>query len=212
MIHAREIRIYTSHCTYDANLQRAHAAAGRGCIGAHGHAREKNGNISLHGDEKRIQAAGERLLRLVDLSQYAMIMARTFLLLKIALVLAIFPSASFAGEAPMPHVIIRPGISMPVVGLGSCCGTYNVTAWIEMGYRHIDTSCDYGSQPAIGTAVRASGVPRSQFFITSKINPENYGPDVSEVVQQQVLSPLGTPYVDLLLMHHAGRPASQKNR
>ncbi len=111
--------------------------------------------------------------------------------------------------APMPYVVIRPDISMPVVGLGSCCGTYNVSAWIDLGYRHIDTSCDYGSQPTIGAAVRASGIPREDFFITSKINPENYGADVSGVVQQQVLGPLGMSYVDLLLMHHAGRPESE---
>lgn len=112
-------------------------------------------------------------------------------------------------DAPMHNVIIRPNVSMPIVGLGSCCGTYNVAAWIALGYRHIDTSCDYGSQPTIGAAVRASGVPRSHFFITSKINPENYGPDVSGVLQEQVLGPLGMDYVDLLLMHHAGRPQSE---
>jgi len=119
---------------------------------------------------------------------------------------------AIAALAEVPYVVIRPNVHMPVVGIGSCCGTYNVSAWIALGFRHIDTSCDYGSEPTIGAAIRASGVPREEFFVTSKINPENYGPDVSGVVQQQVLDPLELSYVDLLLMHHAGRPESSPNR
>jgi len=123
--------------------------------------------------------------------------------------LFVFLSLALGLAAAMPYAIINPGLHMPVVGLGSCCGTYNVTAWIQLGNRHIDTSCDYGSEPTIGDAIRASGVPRGDFFVTSKINPENYGPDVTSVVQDQVLTPLGLDYVDLLLMHHAGRPESE---
>ena len=129
----------------------------------------------------------------------------------VALVLSLLCVVAI-GQAAMPYVVIRPNVQMPVVGVGSCCGTYNVSAWIALGNRHIDTSCDYGSQPTIGEAIRASGVPREQFFVTSKINAENYGPDVSAVVQDQVLGPLGLTYVDLLLMHHAGRPQTGFSR
>ncbi len=70
---------------------------------------------------------------------------------------------------------------------------------------HIDTSCDYGSEPTIGAAIRASGWPRNRFFITSKLDPENYSSNMQAVMQQQVLQPLNVSYVDLLLLHHAGR-------
>lgn len=46
---------------------------------------------------------------------------------------------------PIPTVPIN-GLNMPVVGSGSCCGSYNITSWLAEGGRHIDTSCDYGSR------------------------------------------------------------------
>eukprot|EP01116_Phalansterium_solitarium_P001578 TRINITY_DN1138_c0_g1_i1.p1 TRINITY_DN1138_c0_g1~~TRINITY_DN1138_c0_g1_i1.p1 ORF type:complete len:312 (+),score=104.14 TRINITY_DN1138_c0_g1_i1:104-1039(+) len=110
--------------------------------------------------------------------------------------------------AQVPTVTIAPGVEMPVVGLGSCCETYNVTDWIALGNRHIDTSPDYGSQPAVGAAIRASGIPRSEFFVTSKLNVENCSADVTAAVKQMVLEPLGLDYVDLLLLHHPGRWAT----
>jgi len=100
---------------------------------------------------------------------------------------------------------------MPVVGEGSCCGSYNVTAWIEKGFRHIDTSCDYGSEGTIGAAIKASGVPRSEFFITSKINVESCSDNVTNATIDLVLKPLDLEYVDLLLLHHAGRWQTDNN-
>ena len=106
------------------------------------------------------------------------------------------------------------GNLIPSVMEGSCCGTYNITAWIEQCKADgavlcgIDTSTDYGSQPAIGAAMRASGLPRSAFFITSKINVEHAvapGQSVLQIIHDDVLTPLGLDYVDLLLLHHAGR-------
>jgi len=97
------------------------------------------------------------------------------------------------------------------VGEGSCCGSYDVTSWIQQGFRHIDTSCDYGSEPTIGAAIKASGVPRSEFFITSKINVESCSANVTDAVIQQVLQPLEVGYVDLLLLHHAGRWETDRN-
>jgi len=108
-------------------------------------------------------------------------------------------------------VEIAPGVYMPVVGEGSCCGSYNVTTWIQQGNRHIDTSCDYGSEPTIGAAIKASGIARSEFFITSKINVESCSADVTNAVQTEVLTPLELEYVDLLLLHHAGRWETDNN-
>ena len=82
----------------------------------------------------------------------------TFAYAAAAVLAALLTALAMAGSAPhvgapMPYVIIKPNVHMPVVGLGSCCGTYNVTAWIGEGFRAIDTSCDYGSQGTIGECV-----------------------------------------------------------
>jgi 2,5-diketo-D-gluconate reductase A len=100
---------------------------------------------------------------------------------------------------------------MPVVQQGSCCGAYNISSWLALGGRAIDTSTDYGSQPAIGAAVIASGIPRSQLWITSKLNVESCASNMTAALFQQVLQPLQMDYVDLLLIHHAGRWETDKN-
>ena len=64
---------------------------------------------------------------------------------------------------------------------------------------------DYGSQPDIATAIQTSGVPRSQLWITSKLNVEYCATNMTQALYEQVLNPLQTSYVDLLLLHHAGR-------
>jgi diketogulonate reductase-like aldo/keto reductase len=106
---------------------------------------------------------------------------------------------------------LAPCYSMPVVGQGSCCGTYNISSWLSAGGTHIDTSCDYGSQPTVGAAVRASGVPRSSLWITSKLNVESCAPNMTADLFSLVLGPLGMDYVDLLLLHHAGRWETDNN-
>ena len=123
-----------------------------------------------------------------------------------------------AGPADIPTVsICTTGSSagkcydMPVVGQGSCCGAYNISTWLSQGGVHIDTSCDYGSQPTISQAVQASGIPRSKLWITSKLNVESCGLDMAADLQSLVLAPLQMEYVDLLLLHHAGRWETDRN-
>ena len=101
-------------------------------------------------------------------------------------------------------------LAMPIIGQGSCCGTYNISSWLAAGGTHIDTSVDYGSQPTIAAAIAASGIPRSSLWITSKLNVESCSTDMSAALQTLVLAPLQTNYVDLLLLHHAGRWETDK--
>lgn len=89
--------------------------------------------------------------------------------------------------------------------LCSCCGSYNISTWLSQGGIHIDTSVDYGSQPDIAAAIAASGIPREKLWITSKLNVESCGTNMTQALFDLVLSPLNTNYVDLLLLHHAGR-------
>ena len=79
------------------------------------------------------------------------------------------------------------------------------------GGTHIDTSVDYGSQPTIAAAIKASGVPRSSLWITSKLNVESCATDMKQDLQNLVLAPLQVDYVDLLLLHHAGRWQTDNN-
>ncbi|CAF2549625.1 unnamed protein product [Rotaria sp. Silwood2] len=109
-------------------------------------------------------------------------------------------------------------VLMPVVGLGTggygqpdgSGGEYwgseqghNATvAWLKMGGRRIDTSDDYASRDGIGTGWIASGVPRSEIFITSKVNPSGYDQALEEFAS--ILKSLQTDYIDLLLIHWPG--------
>jgi diketogulonate reductase-like aldo/keto reductase len=116
---------------------------------------------------------------------------------------------------PIPTIPIKDYnggfLNMPIVGQGSCCGTYNISSWLLQGGIHIDTSCDYGSQPTIAKAVQASGVPREQLWITSKINVESCATNMTQALYDLVLTPLQMDYVDLLLLHHAGRWETDNN-
>lgn len=80
----------------------------------------------------------------------------TMIAMTVALCLGALAGGAAASRAtrpptrvPVPTVPIGGGVEMPILGLGSCCGSYNVTSWLGMGLRHIDTSCDYGSEPAV---------------------------------------------------------------
>jgi 2,5-diketo-D-gluconate reductase A len=96
------------------------------------------------------------------------------------------------------------GNHIPVLGLGvwqipngpTCV---NAVRWaLELGYRHIDTAQEYGNEESVGRAVRESGLPREEVFITTKFWPGASDP-VAEA--EESLSRLGLDYVDLYLVH-----------
>ena len=127
--------------------------------------------------------------------------ARSVLLLATAAA-ATVPTVQLCTPATRPN---RACYAMPVVGQGSCCGSYNISSWLAQGGTHIDTSVDYGSQPDIAAAIAASGIPREKLWITSKLNVESCATNMTAALFELVLAPLQTTYVDLLLLHHAGR-------
>lgn len=134
------------------------------------------------------------------------------------LLLAAAAGCALAGPTDIPTVPIcttgtpsKTCYRMPVVGQGSCCGAYNITSALEAGFTHIDTSVDYGSQPTIAGAIAASGIPRSSLWITSKLNVESISLDMTGALTTLVLEPLNVTYVDLLLIHHAGRWQTDNN-
>ena len=124
-------------------------------------------------------------------------------------------AVAVAGPGDIPTVSVcnkaKDCYEMPVVGQGSCCGSYNISSWLAAGGKHIDTSVDYGSQPTINLAIKASGLPRSSLWVTSKLNVESCATDMSSDMQSLILAPLGLDYVDLILLHHAGRWETDRN-
>jgi len=96
------------------------------------------------------------------------------------------------------------GNQIPLLGLGvwqvpNGPTTVNAVRWaLELGYRHIDTAQVYGNEESVGRALRESGIPRDQVFITTKFNPSRK--DAAAEVERS-LQRLGTDYVDLYLVH-----------
>lgn len=72
---------------------------------------------------------------------------------------------------------------------------------MKAGYRHIDTARIYGTEPAVGEAIRKSGIPRSEIFVTTKLWNNSHHPDDVEAAFNASLKDLGTDYVDLYLIH-----------
>ena len=72
---------------------------------------------------------------------------------------------------------------------------------IRAGYRHFDTAYLYGSEESVGDAIRASGIDRSEFFVTTKVWKDDLSAEGARLELETSLSRLGMDYVDLLLIH-----------
>ena len=72
---------------------------------------------------------------------------------------------------------------------------------LAIGYRHIDTARAYGNEQEVGRGLTAAGVPRNEFFLTTKIQREEYAPDVLRRAAEESLQNLQVEYLDLLLLH-----------
>jgi 2,5-diketo-D-gluconate reductase B len=98
------------------------------------------------------------------------------------------------------------GATIPALGFGTSPLTgglapNEVLTALKAGYRHIDTARKYGTEDAVGAAIKQSGVPRAELFITTKVSHENLRPkDFARSVEQS-LAALKLDYVDLLLVH-----------
>jgi 2,5-diketo-D-gluconate reductase A len=106
----------------------------------------------------------------------------------------------------VPTIDLNDGNTIPQLGFGVFQIPPEDTAdavarALDIGYRHIDTAEMYGNEKGVGEAVRASGLDRSDVYITSKLNNGFHEPDEARKAFDQTLSDLGFDYVDLFLIH-----------
>ena len=103
----------------------------------------------------------------------------------------------------MPTLSAR-GAQIPVIGFGTSqlghCGEIVATA-LKLGYRHIDTAWKYGTEQGVGDGIKASGVPRKDIFLVTKVSHEYLKADAFAKSVEESLERLQTDYVDLLFVH-----------
>ncbi|MCW1804069.1 aldo/keto reductase [Brachybacterium squillarum] len=105
-----------------------------------------------------------------------------------------------------PTFTLRDGAAMPAVGFGvyqipAAETETAVTAALEAGYRHLDTAAAYENEEAVGRAIAASGLPRDELFVTTKLWVQDAGEAPSRAAAGRSLERLGLDHVDLLLIH-----------
>jgi diketogulonate reductase-like aldo/keto reductase len=96
------------------------------------------------------------------------------------------------------------GAEIPAIGFGtSSLGNCDeiVANALKLGYRHLDTAWKYGTERGVGDGMRASGVPRSEIFLCTKVSHEYLRADDFARSVNESLTNLGVDYVDLLLVH-----------
>lgn len=106
----------------------------------------------------------------------------------------------------MEYVTLSNGVKMPQLGYG----VYQVTREecercvsdaLEVGYRHIDTAQSYFNEQEVGNAIKKSGIPREELFITTKVWIEHYGYEECRKSVLESLRKLQLDYIDLMLLH-----------
>lgn len=118
----------------------------------------------------------------------------------------------------VPYFKLNTGASIPAIGLGCWGGVtkedrYAARHWIlaalKAGYRHLDTAWAYGTEESVGWAIKESGIPREEIFVTTKLPPHHGG--IVEESLNQSLSALKLDYVDLYLIHWPQRYVYEDN-
>jgi 2,5-diketo-D-gluconate reductase B len=96
------------------------------------------------------------------------------------------------------------GVTIPRLGFGTSqmgdCGEIVANA-LKLGYRHLDTAWKYKTEKGVGVGMRASGVPRSEIFLTTKVSHEYLRADDFARMVDESLNNLKLDYVDLLMVH-----------
>ena len=106
----------------------------------------------------------------------------------------------------VPTISLNDGTTIPQLGFGVFKVDPDVTERIvsdalEIGYRHIDTAAIYGNEAGVGRAIAASGIPRDELYITTKLYNNDHGTQSAIDAMDLSLEKLGLDYVNLYLIH-----------
>ena len=107
----------------------------------------------------------------------------------------------------IPNVTLNDGVKISVYGFGTFQipadgSTYKaVREALDLGIRHIDTAVAYFNEQEVGRAIRESGIPREEIFLTSKLWLQDYGYEAAQKGIETSLRKLGLAYMDLYLIH-----------
>ncbi|KAK7039154.1 hypothetical protein VNI00_010058 [Paramarasmius palmivorus] len=99
---------------------------------------------------------------------------------------------------------LNSGQELPLLGLGTYLNDDckpACLAGLKLGYKHIDTARMYGNESQVGEALRESGIPREEIFITTKINNNEHSYDIATASVDDSLKTLGLSYIDCMLIH-----------
>ena len=121
-------------------------------------------------------------------------------------------------DGPAAGYRLNQGPVVPCLGLGVFqvepgAATQQAVRWaLAAGYRHVDTAKLYGNEEDVGEAVRASGLPRSEVFVTTKLWHTEHGFDPAQAAFRASLGRLNLGYVDLYLIHWPRAPTPEARR
>lgn len=106
----------------------------------------------------------------------------------------------------IPEVVLNDGYKLPKVGLGTYqlrggIGYHQIISAIKDGYRSIDSATNYDNEGIVGQAIRDSGVPRDQIFVSSKLPGKYHHYDDALNAIRESLARMGLDYFDLYLIH-----------
>lgn len=108
-----------------------------------------------------------------------------------------------------PTVTIAPGVEMPLVGFGTWMSTGDdARRALDVGYRHIDTATFYRNEDQIGRALRDSGLPRDEVFVTTKL-PQGNGGRERETIEASLEASASSRSTS---GSSTGRPAARRGR
>ncbi|MGA2470739.1 MAG: aldo/keto reductase [Solirubrobacteraceae bacterium] len=113
-----------------------------------------------------------------------------------------------------PSLALRSGVTMPQIGLGTWPMSSRevevvIAQAIDAGYRLFDTAFIYRNEEGVGRAIRDSGLPRRELFVTTKLNGDSHGYDAAQQACAASARRLGLDYIDLYLIHW---PLPTRNR
>lgn len=106
----------------------------------------------------------------------------------------------------MPALTLNNGVTLPALGLGVFQTPPEQTAQIvetalAAGYRHIDTAAAYANETGVGEGLRASGLPRDEVFVETKVWVSDFGYDEALHAYEKSIAKLGVDHLDLLILH-----------